>query len=80
MAKSGKSNKSNPNILIQNKTKQQIGIQVKPPNGDFYLEERQIKLSPIGKKGSTFKVPKNHLNLSQIENFKARGIISTYEE
>ena len=70
---------NNPTITIQNKTKQQVSIQVKPPNGDFFIEERQIRLSPVGKKGSIYVIAKNFLNLSQIQNYKAKGIVSIAE-
>ena len=56
-------------VEIMNISKQMIPLQVKPPGGDFYIEEQQIRLRP----GKSAVVPKDHLLWSQIENCKARG-------
>lgn len=66
-------------IRLENRSKQQIGVQVKPPNGDFFVEEHQIRLSPAGKKGSTTVLPKAYLNWAQIENCRGRGFLSVTE-
>lgn len=63
-------------VLIANKTKQEIPLQVKPPNGDFFSQEQQIRLRPVGKRGSTVVIPEQYLNSAQVENCKARGFIS----
>ncbi len=66
-------------VRIENLSRQMIPLQVKPPNGDFYVEEQQIRLSPAGKKGCAVKLPKKYLNMAQIENCKSRRFISVTE-
>jgi D-lyxose ketol-isomerase len=62
-------------IVITNRGKQMIPIQVKPPNGDFFYEEHQIRLNP----GKSITLPKHFLNWAQIENCQARGNLSIIE-
>jgi len=64
------------NVMITNTCRQMIPLQVKPPKGDFYYEEHQIRLNP----GQSVTLPTRYLNLSQIENCKSRGNIRTRDE
>ena len=58
-------------IRIHNKSKQVLPLQVKPPQGDFYLHEQQVHLRP----GKTVMLPKDHLRMEQITNLAARGAL-----
>lgn len=60
---------------IRNRSRQLISIQVRPPNGDFFYEEQQIRLSP----GKSTVLPKKFVNQVQIENLKASGQIAVVE-
>lgn len=62
-------------IVITNKSRQMLSLQVKPPNGDFYYEEYQIRIMP----GKSTKIPRRYLNWSQIENCRGKGMISISE-
>jgi hypothetical protein len=63
-------------VTLQNiSSNQTIGLQVKPPKGDFYLDEQQVRLSP----GDSVVVPKDHLLWSQIENCKAKKQLRVIE-
>ena len=63
-------------VVVTNRSKQMIPIQVKPPRGDFFYEEQQVRLGP----GKSVSVPKGHLNWAQIENCRGRGDVSVIEE
>lgn len=63
-------------VLITNRSRQMIPLQVRPPSGDFYYEEHQVRLLP----GRSVLLPKQFLNTSQIENCRARGDISVVED
>ncbi len=58
-------------VNIQNISKQMIGLQVKPNNGDFFIEERQIRINP----GKTVRLLKDFLLWSQVTNLQARHIL-----
>lgn len=58
---------------ITNTSRQMVPIQVKPPAGDFYLHERSVRLGA----GKSVVLPSDHLMPSQLENLKARTMIST---
>lgn len=58
-------------ITITNTSNQMVTIQVRPPNGDFFLHERQARILP--KKSIT--VSRDYVNQGQIENLKARQLI-----
>ena len=62
-------------VVITNRCRQMIPIQVRPPKGDFFYEEHQIRIQP----GKSVTMPKHFLNWAQIENCKARGDISVIE-
>lgn len=64
------------NVTISNRSRQMIPLQAKPPKGDFFYEEHQIRLNP----GATAQIPGRYLNWSQIENCKGRGDIVVVEE
>lgn len=59
-------------LHITNISKQMISIQVKPPQGDFYAEERQVRLKP----GKSVSIPESHLILAQVENLKLKKQIT----
>ena len=57
------------NVTITNISKQLIQLQFRHPKGDFYLDERQVRLIP----GSTTDpLPLDHFNSAQIENIKMK--------
>ncbi len=58
-------------IRIYNKSAQLIPIQIKPPGGDFFLHEQQIRIPP----GKSVTVMKDHILLEQVMNLKARGML-----
>ncbi len=58
-------------IRVYNKSKQTINLQVKPPGGDFFLHEQVVNLRP----GKTVRLPKDHVNDSQIVNLQKSGQI-----
>jgi hypothetical protein len=53
---------------ITNASKQMIPVQVRRPNGDFFLEERQVRI-PAGR---SVTLPTDHLMPAQIENLKVK--------
>lgn len=59
---------ANEQITLTNVSRQMIPVQIKPPNGDFYLHERQARIMP----GKSLTVPLSHVSQGQIENLKAR--------
>lgn len=58
-------------IRIHNTSKQMIPLQVKPPAGDFYLHEQQVRLYP----NKDVVLPKDHVLEEQITNLKAKAMI-----
>lgn len=56
-------------IRIMNTGKQLLQLQVRPPNGDFYQDEQQIRMLP----GHIVELPKSHLLEDQIQNLQRRG-------
>lgn len=63
-------------IRIYNSSKQMIPLQVKPPAGDFYLHEQQVRLYP----NKEVTLPKDHVLEEQITNLKAKSFIKvTYD-
>ena len=64
------------NVVITNRTKQMIPIQVRQPEGDFFYHEHQIRLDPA----KTVSLPKRYLNWAQIENCQGRGELAIIEE
>lgn len=58
-------------VRIHNRSRQRVSIQVKPPDGDFFMHEQQVHLT----KGKSVLLPKNHLRMEQITNLKARGVL-----
>jgi len=66
---------SKEDVVITNRCKQMIPLQVRPPKGDFFFEEHQIRLNP----GKTVVLPKRFLNWDQVVNCKARGDIAVGE-
>lgn len=58
-------------IRLMNISKQMIPLQVRPPQGDFYLHEQQVRINP----GATVMLPKNHLRSDQLQNLQSRRMI-----
>lgn len=58
-------------IRILNISRQEISIQARPPHGDFFLHEQQVRLRP----GVSALLPKDHLIPEQITNLRAKGFI-----
>ena len=58
-------------VRIINCSPQMISIQVKPPQGDFYREEQQVRIMPH----KDVILPKDHLIESQITNLAGRRMI-----
>lgn len=63
-------------VRIYNRGKQAVPLQVRPPQGDFYLTEQQVHLIP----GKSVLLPKDHLRMEQVTNLAARGVLKvTYD-
>ena len=58
-------------IRVYNNSKQLLSLQVKPPGGEFYSSEQQVRLLP----GQDCLLPKSYIMSEQIENLRARGVI-----
>lgn len=52
-------------------SKQVIPLQVKPPQGDFFLHEQQVWLRP----GKNVLLPKDNLIQDQIRNLQASRMV-----
>jgi len=59
-------------LRITNRRKQIIPINVSPPNGDFFAEQKQYWI----KHNESVTLPKRYLNMSQINNLKASGVLA----
>lgn len=55
-------------VTICNRSRQTIPLQVKPPGGDFYMQERQVRI-PAGK---SVQLPADYLMDAQVENLQAK--------
>jgi len=62
-------------VMISNCSRQMIPLQVRPPKGDFFYEEHQVRLNP----GKSVTVLRRWLNMAQIENCRGRGDIAIVE-
>lgn len=58
-------------ITVYNSSKQVYGLSARPPGSDFYTSEQQIWVRP----GATVTLPKSHVNMDQIGNLCARGMM-----
>jgi hypothetical protein len=58
-------------VAITNISRQLIEFQVKPPAGDFFLNEQQVRLKPA----EAVTVPKEYLMWHQVENLTAKRCI-----
>jgi hypothetical protein len=58
-------------IRVYNSGKQQLALQMRAPNSDFFSNEQQVRLSP----GQDAELPKSHVRMEQINNLKARGLL-----
>lgn len=63
-------------IRVTNCSKQMIPIQAKPPGGDFYRNEQQVRIRP----GASIELPKSYLMEEQIVNLQKRGMIRVLSE
>ena len=64
-------------VIIENRSRQMIPLQVRRPGGDFFHEEHQIRLRPGDR---TSPLPKRYFNWAQIENCRGRGDILVVEQ
>ena len=58
---------------ISNISNQMIPIQIRRPNGDFFLEERQIRIG----RGKSVVLPTDYLMPAQITNLRVKGKLQT---
>jgi hypothetical protein len=58
-------------IRVYNNSRQLIQLQARPPGGNFYMNESQIRIQP----GHDVLLPKAHLRQDQLENLKKKGFI-----
>lgn len=58
-------------VRIYNRSKQLIALHVRPPGGDFYATEQQIRINP----GQDVELPESHLMMDQIRNLQKQGIL-----
>jgi hypothetical protein len=65
-----KKNKSHV-IRVYNNSRQLIQLQARPPGGNFYTNESQVRIPP----GQDVLLPKTHLRQDQLENLKKKGFI-----
>lgn len=69
-------NKKSPTICVYNCSKQMIPIQVRPPGGDFFKSEHQIRLAP----GKSVTLIKSHVRQEQIDNLQQRRMIKVVHD
>ena len=62
-------------VRIYNISDQMIPLQVKPPNGNFFTSEQQIRLAP----NDHIELPKEYLLSDQIKNLKNKGFLKILE-
>jgi len=62
---------TNHKIKLYNCSTQMIGIQVRPPESEFYTGEGQIRLEP----GKEVLLPKSHVRMEQIDNLQKRRML-----
>lgn len=58
-------------VRVYNNSKQLIQLQVRPPGGDFFTNESQVRIPP----GEDVLLPKSHLRQDQIQNLTKKGFI-----
>lgn len=58
-------------VRILNISKQMIPLQVRPPGGDFFIHEQQVRLAV----GGSAILPKSYLMDNQIRNLTAKRMI-----
>ena len=58
-------------VRIYNNSKQLIQLQVRPPGGDFFTNESQIRIPA----GGDVLLPKSHLRQDQVDNLVKKGFI-----
>ena len=51
---------------------QRVDLQIQRPGGDFYAEQRQVRLKP----NTSVVVPEDHVLPAQVENMRARRQIT----
>ena len=58
-------------IRVYNNSSQLIQLQMKPPGGDFYTNESQVRILP----GKNVLLPKSHCRQDQLENLTKKGFL-----
>jgi len=58
-------------VKIYNKSNQMLALHVRPPEGEFYSSEQQVRLNP----GTEVTLPKDHINQCQIDNLQRNQMI-----
>ena len=62
-------------LIITNRSRQMIPLQVRQPHGDFFYEERQVRIGP----GKSVTILKRYVDWKQLENIRGRGDIAVRE-
>jgi hypothetical protein len=63
-------------ITVYNVSKQAIGLSARPPGSDFFRSEQQIWIGPR----KTVTLPKSHVNIDQITNLCAKGMLKVMSD
>jgi len=58
-------------IRVYNNSNQLIQLQMKPPGGDFFTNESQVRILP----GKEVLLPKSHCRQDQLDNLSKKGFI-----
>lgn len=58
-------------IRVYNKSNQLIQLQMRPPGGDFFTNESQVRILP----GREVLLPKSHCRQDQLDNLSKKGFI-----
>lgn len=58
-------------LSIYNKSKQTISLQARPPKGDFFLDEQQIRIRPK----ETVQLDARYIMEEQIKNLASKGLL-----
>jgi len=58
-------------IRVYNNSKQLIQLHMRPPGGDFFTNESQVRILP----GMEVLLPKTHCRQDQLDNLSKKGFI-----
>lgn len=64
-----------PQLMVHNKSRHLVQIQVRDPNADFYVGEQTIRI-PAGK---SFVDRKPIFNMKQLTNLRSKGVLQLIE-